>query len=207
VGNVVKSWELAGVKEMPPLKDGHKCSINAIVFISNGKMLVSADGKGTLVRWDVVDQAKKAEFKRPGNDAPIYSLAATREGKLIAAATGDGEILILDGPTLAQAGSIKGHKDGLRVKSIAFAPDNRLLASACSGVEDIEIKLWDAVTRTLIVSFVGHQGGVNCVAFSPDGKWLATGRDEKSVKVWEVASLLTLNAPKPEKKKETTAQN
>jgi WD40 repeat protein len=97
---------------------------------------------------------------------------------------------------------MKGHKEGLRVKSVSFAPDNRMLASACSGVEDLDIKIWDAVTRTQTLAFSGHQGGVNCVAFSADGKWLATGSDDKTAKIWDVTSLLAMNAPKPVKKKE-----
>ena len=36
--------------------------------------------------------------------------------------------------------------------------------------------------------FRGHSGGVNAVAFSPDGKHLATASDDKTARVWEVTS-------------------
>ena len=36
--------------------------------------------------------------------------------------------------------------------------------------------------------FRGHSSYVNDVAFSPDGKHLATGSDDKTARVWEVAS-------------------
>src|SRR5579862_1149314 len=117
VGSIVKTWELATGAELPAMKDGHKCSINAIRYVADGKMLVSADSKGTICGWDTADATKKTEYKRDNNEAPIQALAGTRTGKIIAASTGDGKILILDATTLTLAGMMDGHKDGLRVKS------------------------------------------------------------------------------------------
>ena len=208
VGSRVKVWKLPGGEEQPAMKDGHKCSIVALAYSSNGKVLISADGKGVLSRWELGDSApvKKGEYKHANEEASINSLCCSGDGKWVAASTGDGLILILDASTLALSASIKGHKEGLRVKSIAFSADSKMIASACSGVEDLDIKLWDVLTRKQILGFIGHQGGVNCVAFSPDGKWLASGSDDKSAKVWEVDALLAMNAPKPEKKKEKPAE-
>ena len=204
IGSRVNMWKLPAGEELPALKDGHKCSISAIVFSKDGKTLISADGKGVMSRWELSETGgvKKGEFKYANEEAQINSLTESDDGKWVAASTGDGMIVILDAPTMAQSGSIKAHKDGLRVKSISFSPDNKTIASACSGVEDLEIKFWDVTTRQQIVAFIGHENGVNSVAYSPDGKWLASGSDDKTAKVWEVSALMAMNTPKSEKKKE-----
>ncbi|MEI6235954.1 MAG: WD40 repeat domain-containing protein [Planctomycetota bacterium] len=204
VGNRVKVWKLPSCEEGLPMKDGHKCSINAIAFGAGGKTLISGDGKGVLSRWELPETGpvKKGEYKYLTDDVSINSLACSLDGNWVVASTGDGNILLLDAGTLALKAQIKAHKDGLRVKSVAISPDNKTIAAACSGIEDLEIKLFDIDTHKSLAAFIGHQSGVNCVAFSPDGKWLATGSDDKTAKVWDVAALRILNLPKPEKKKE-----
>src|SRR5262249_36756559 len=50
-----------------------------------------------------------------------------------------------------------------------------------------EVKLWDVDGRKELASFDGHSGVVFSVAFSPDGKTLASGCHDEAIKLWDVS--------------------
>ena len=70
------------------------------------------------------------------------------------------------------------------VQALAFSPDGRTLA--WSGRHDGLVSLRDATTGAEVVRFVGHSAVVRGIAFAPDGTGLATGGDDRSIKLWDV---------------------
>ncbi len=65
----------------------------------------------------------------------------------------------------------------------AFSPDGVLFASGCQGGE---VLLWDAARARVLTSFQAHASPVVGLAFSPDGRFLATYGAENAVKVWQL---------------------
>jgi hypothetical protein len=75
--------------------------------------------------------------------------------------------------------------------ALAFSPDGKLLASV--GGESLlyrpgDVRLWDAATGAQKAALDGHDSSVWSVAFSADGKTLATGAYDGTVKLWDVAT-------------------
>ena len=48
--------------------------------------------------------------------------------------------------------------------------------------------LYDATSGERLHLLEGHQNTAACVAFSPDGRWLATGSHDRTIRVWDVAT-------------------
>jgi hypothetical protein len=88
-------------------------------------------------------------------------------------------------------GQVLHSMPGAKMHALAFSPSGRLLAAGHGNNEgwynkskDSRITVWDMATGESIRVYKGHANEVACVAFSPDGKTLASGSADHTILVW-----------------------
>jgi WD40 repeat protein len=182
----IKVWDLGS---FPKNFRGHTGPIDSVVFSSDDKTLLSVAKKpgqpGEIRRWNVADGQAKGSLP-----LRFSAVAINSDGKTLAVGSDDGTIQLLDAISGGKQHTLKGHTAA--VLAVAFSADGQTLASVARPFQRPgEIRRWDVAGGTAKESFPVKMGDGTFVAFSNDGKTLATGRGEKTIKTltrWDVAT-------------------
>lgn len=113
----------------------------------------------------------------------INSLVISPNGKFLVTAGSDRTVKVWDTHTLSLLISLRYHQ--LSVNGLAFNPIEHEVKFA-SVSSDRQVILWGMEQKTPIAILSGHTQAVKAIAFSPDGKLLATGGDDGFIRVWDV---------------------
>jgi Tol biopolymer transport system component len=169
---------------------GHGGAVSSVAFTPDGKQLASASQDGTARVWDVATGKQIAVLK--GHEGAVEHVAVSPDGKLLATAGWDRTVRLWDAATGREVRRLTGHTQNALCAT--FAPDGRTLASSSGRWGDGnfnpgpgEIMLWDLATGKVLAVLRGHTDRVFAVAFSPDGKRLASASWDGTVKVWSRA--------------------
>jgi WD40 repeat protein/serine/threonine protein kinase len=195
-GALVKVWDAATGRERVSFT-AHTVIVFGLAWHPDGQCIATAGADlpvHSVKIWDArTGREVAAPQGVPESLAGAYNCLAFSppDGRYLVTGHLNGAVQVWDARTGQEVGTLGTH--GRELRGVAFSRDGRHLASA-SG--DGKVKLWNATRldkkyldekpeprHTLQALVPGPS--VN-IAFSPDGKRLATGGEENTVKIWDV---------------------
>jgi WD40 repeat protein len=179
-GNADHKVRLHDVRTGKPLDEmgGHAAPVNSVTFSADGRLLVSGGSDRAVIIWEglAVPVTLKGHLK------DVRSVALSPDGRTLVSGGEDGLVKLWDARSALSED--RPVVQPSTVRSVVFSPDGKTFATGSASA----VYLWDTATREGLAGLTGPEKAVWSVAYSPDGRVLAAGGQDKTVTLWDVAS-------------------
>lgn len=189
----VQIWDMTTLQFIKAFNFSGHFLVKSISFSPNKKTLACAlwsrnirkppEMQGQIQLWDTLT----GESNLLADEIRTNAVAFSPDGGTLACGCVDKAVRLLDVKTGVVRRAIMGHRNS--ISSIAFSPSGDVLASSDlneSSTTYGEVRLWGADGGSLVRQLDSYSGGVRCVTFSSNGKYLTFGAG-KIISLYEVA--------------------
>ncbi len=184
-------WEVATGKELRRFV-GHKSEVTSVAFSPNGSLALTGSGDDTAQLWNLGTGQAVVRFE--GQSKSVNAIVLSADSRYLL--TGSGDTANLWDTSTGRVAQIFKTPKGAIVLSVAFSPDSQFVLI---GSDDGTARLWSTNTGQLQRAFTGpplkNAGrftgkvmAIESVAFSNDGRLIATGSGDQTTRVWNVTT-------------------
>jgi WD40 repeat protein/serine/threonine protein kinase len=184
----IRLWDLGTRRETKVLT--HGTVVRSLAWSLDGKLLATGANDG-MVRLCNVATGQEIRSFPSRQDTHRGAVAFSPDGRLLTIGGLDGQISLWNWKSNSLVATLPGHAPDW-LGALVFSPDGNTLASSSGWGNDRAILLWDVATRGMRTKLAVSARHTLCLAYSPDGRFLASGNWDKTVSLWDMVLLKPL---------------
>lgn len=179
--HLVRVWDL-DTSEIDAELAGHESRIWAVAISPDAKWIGSVSDDLSVIVWDTIRRTVRYRWK--GHRDWIRTIDFSPDRELVASGGEDDLVVVWSLSSGRPVATIPCHLR--RVLSLRFVGGGAQIA-VCGAMPTI--RLFTTATGEEVGALSGHTATVRSIAVAEDGRWLVSGGEDGTVRVWDIEEL------------------